>query len=154
MAQIIENCSLKSSSTYETAEEAIRVWKERPNVVNRRLCGCGNVWSKSYEQKIENKKDPTFIKSFIDEIIEHLTEIKSISTDIQASVDLNRTLNAILDFAFDVRPIKNDDDGKCFDEETSGMTLDLTLRKLLPRSLKKFKITVELMVSFVKTCSG
>ena len=162
MSQIIKNCSLQSSSTYGSAEEAIRVWKERPNVINRRLCGCGNFWSKSYNNELKTEKNhQSFIKFLSDEIVEHLTEIRSIHTDRQPfKDDLNRTLNAIFELSFeskvkfDVRPIKSDNDEQCLDEEIPGMKLDLTLRKLLPRSMKKFKITIELVLSFARTCSG
>ena len=156
MSQIIRNCSLQSSSAYGSAEEAIRVWKERPNVVNRRLCGCGNFWSKNYnELKIENKNDQSFIKFLTDEMFEHLTEIKSIHNDGQPfKDDLNRTLNAIFDFAFESKVKFDVDDEQYLNEETPGMRLDLTLRKLLPRSMKKFRITIELVLSFARTCSG
>ncbi|XP_065054709.1 probable tRNA (uracil-O(2)-)-methyltransferase [Rhopilema esculentum] len=137
-----------TTSSWETATEALRVWKKRPNVVNRRLCGCCEVWSakipanghKSVDSKLP--KETIFTSTIIEKVSNLFPDSNHKDLDCLSSI-----LNSIW-CSFEMRFCPNNDSrGDLLVGD--NWEIHLCLRKLLPRSLKKFRITLEIVVTFL-----
>ena len=142
-----------TTSSWETATEALRVWKKRPNVVNRRLCGCCEVWSTKLQanghQSVDSKlpKDTFFSSTIIEKISSLFPDLNCKDLDSLSSILIS------IWYSFEMSYCPNNDSRGDFTVVVGdNWEIHLCLRKLLPRSLKKFRITLEIVVTFlVKT---
>ena len=137
--------SVETSSTPASVQESINIWKERPNLVNRRLCGCVNFWNKSYSWPRITQDWNELYASVSKEVVEEISaQYGSVSDSKLDDLGLNikRFLVSCLEY------YKTDEESE---EEKQPQQqqpdIDFQLRKLLPRSLNKFQITIELIAS-------
>lgn len=145
MSTLVNVLSLETVSTLDAADEAVRIWKNRPNVINRRLCGCSEIWAlrkDRHEQEDSELDCNEFVDTVVKTLLENFPEIS-----IEELYELKTVLNTLWGESFPTQ-------GKEREIKYTINLSEIVLRKLLPRSLRKFKITVEIIVSFEKFCPG
>ena len=154
--------SFESGSTCETADEAIRLWTNRPNVVNRRLCGSSEIWTPD-------------IGDFGNDVIDALVQ-NQVENFPQLPLDDINSWKAILRLiAGENEPSLSEHGsrgGNCHRKSDAGDIISVSsegdqyllpsarnkgqgkvvfkhvvFRKLLPRSLVKFKTTIEIVAT-------
>ena len=162
--------SFESVSTHETAEEAIKIWKIRPNVVNRRLCGSAEIWTANADGARIDIVDDLFGKlkeQYPQLSLKDTNELRTVLgvksneddaflySKVAQSNCLSRS-DVVVDETCTV-----DGSGACTlsniprrDIPTADRINHIVLRKLLPRSLVKFRTTVEIVAKTENLDSG
>lgn len=160
MFSAVEILSLNAVSTCVSADEAIRIWRTRPNVVNRRLCGCsemGKVNTESYEN--DGRMLGTLVDVIAQKAMELFPQLSLENTDkLIKQLDILSACGSGMELGCNGRD-ENDkgelhgESGAFKEASKCRKLVDVTFRKLFPRSLKKFKITVEIIATFESTLS-
>ena len=177
MFSVVNALCLETASTNATANEAIRIWKDRPNVVNRRLCGCSEIWTLGRKEILGSKKighdNEGVARTIIDKLIRDyphfsVEDANKLCNVLRLLFEENKT-NFSVSKGLNENYGKHDDDDDIASQEfvakpkspsqtvkdPLNMKLEhVVLRKLLPRSLHKFKITVEIIATKENLNSG
>jgi len=149
MFTVVPELSVESISTLDTACKAVRIWRDRPNVVNRRLCGSSDIWT---QNKINS--DCCLIDTLFQKLVEAypnfcLEEINHFKTIFEVIAGENDTslckYRKVSTFS--------SGDNECslqnarLADQRSNCLQEVVMRKLLPRSLVKFKTTLEVVAT-------
>ena len=152
--------SFDSISTCETADEALKIWRNRPNVVNRRLCGSSEIWTPDIGDSRSDIVD-SLVQKLKDDLVQlssdDISELKNvlglIAGENEPSLSKYRSqggnCHRKVDHNISVMPEGDEyilSNGR---QNSQGdvMFNHVMLRKLLPRSLVKFRTTIEIVAT-------
>ena len=168
MFKVVSELSVESFSTLDTASKAVRIWRDRPNVVNRRLCGSSDIWTQNRIQSgcrlidiVVQKLEETHPNLSL-EYINHFKAIFGVVVDENDAVlckDRTQADNCSNTCDDGVSTFSSEDNecalqsSRLTDQNNSKLVC-VVVRKLLPRSLAKFKTTLEVVATMKELDSG
>ena len=125
---------VSEASTANRFMDAVTIWRQKPHVINRRLCGSELVWSEKLLLRSAQGKDFNIARQVLQAVA------------LKLPIDLE-TIAKFLHEEFGNYGQLIGDDSKLHYVSSQHGELDITLRLLVPKHSARFRKVLELIVT-------